>query len=37
MQDCKDCSGLLFIKFDFVTDGQEIKIVILVELTFFRR
>ena len=27
MQDCKDGSGLQFIKFDFVTGGQEIRIV----------
>ena len=27
MQDCKDGSGLQFIKFDFVTRGQEFKIV----------
>ena len=25
MQDCKDRSGLQFVKIDFVTDGQEIK------------
>ena len=30
--DYKDRSGLQFIKFDFVTGGQEIKIVILVKL-----
>ena len=31
VQDCKDGSGLQFIKFDFVTSGQEIKLAILVE------
>ena len=25
VKDCKDGSGLQFIKFDFVTGGQEIK------------
>ena len=29
--DCKDASGLHFIKFDFMTGNEEIKIVILVE------
>ena len=28
MQVCKDGSGLQFIKFDFVTGGQEIKLSI---------
>ena len=37
MQDCKDGSGLQLIKLDFVTDGQEIKLTILVEFDFFRR
>ena len=31
MQDCKDGSGLSFIKFDVVTGGKEIKLAILVE------
>ena len=31
MQDCKDGSGLQFIKFDFVTGGQEIIFSIVVE------
>ena len=31
LQDYKDGSGLQFIKFDFMTGGQEIKIAILVE------
>ena len=31
MQDYKDGSGLPFMKFDFVTACQEIKIIILVE------
>ena len=26
MQDCKDYSGLQFIKFDLLTGGQEIKL-----------
>ena len=30
MQDCKDGSGLQFIKFDFKTGGQEIKLAVLV-------
>ena len=30
-QDCKDGSGLQFIKFDSVTGGQETKLSILVE------
>ena len=30
-QDCKDGSGLQFIKFDVVTGDQEIKVSILVE------
>lgn len=33
MQDCADESGLQFIKFDFVTGGQKIKIDFLVEKT----
>ena len=31
MQDCTDGSVLQFIKFDFVTGGQEIKIAILLK------
>ena len=34
MQDCKKGSGFQFIKLDFVTDGQEIKLAILVNSTF---
>ena len=30
VQDCKDGSGLQFIKFDFLTDSQEIGIAILL-------
>ena len=30
-QDCKDASGLKFIKFDAVTSGQRCKIAIFVE------
>ena len=30
-RDYKDGSGLLFLKFDFVAGGQEIKIALLVE------
>ena len=36
MQDCKDGSGLQFIKFDFETGGQEIKLSILVEFRVFQ-
>ena len=36
MQDCKNGSKLQFIKFDFVTGGQEIKIAILVKLWVFK-
>ena len=36
MQDCKYGCGLQFVKFDFVTGSQEIKIAILVEFDFFR-
>ena len=32
MQDCKDGSELQFIKFDFLTGGQEIKSANLVKL-----
>ena len=35
MQDCKDLSGLQFIEFDFVTDGQEIKTTLFVEFDVF--
>ena len=36
MQDCKEFgSGLQFIKCDSVTDGQEIKVFILVEFLVF--
>ena len=35
MQDCKDGSGLQFINFDLVTGGQEIKVSIGVEFSFF--
>ena len=35
MQDYKDGSGLKFIKFNFVTGSQEIKIAILVEFWLF--
>ena len=31
MQDYKDGSGLRFVKFDFVTGDQEIKVFILVD------
>ena len=37
MQDCEHGSGLQFIKFDFITGGQEIKITIGVEFFFFSR
>ena len=37
MQACKDGSGKLSIKFDFMTGGQEIKIAIRVEFHFFSR
>ena len=36
MQDYKDGSGLQFIKFDFMTGGQEIT-TILVQLSVFNR
>ena len=32
LQDCKDKSGLQFIKFDFVTGGPEIKVAVLLKL-----
>ena len=32
VQDCKDGSGLQFIKFNFMAGSQEIKTAILVEL-----
>ena len=35
VQDCKDKSGLQFIKFDFVTGGQGIKLAILVKFWLF--
>ena len=35
MQDYKDGSRLQFIKFDFVTGGQEIKVTILVDFGEF--
>ena len=35
VQDCKDESGFKFIKFDFVTGGQEIKLSNLVEFSIF--
>ena len=31
MQDCKDGSGLQFMKFDFLTGGQEIKLAIFMK------
>ena len=37
MQDCKDGSGLQFIRFDFMTGGQGIKIAILVAFWNFSR
>ena len=35
VQDCKDRSGLHFVKFDLVTGGQKIKIAIVGELCWF--
>ena len=35
VQDCKDGIGLQFIKFDFVTGGQEINIAIQVKFSLF--
>ena len=31
MQDCKNGSGLLFMKFDLLTGGQKIKLAICVK------
>ena len=33
MQDCKDLSGLQFMKFDLLTGGQEIKLAIPYEIS----
>ena len=35
MRDCKDGSGLQFMKFDLFIGGQEIKLAILVNLLLF--
>ena len=36
-QDCKERSGLQFLKFDFVTGGQEIKTAILWNFGVYSR
>ena len=35
VQNCKDESGFQFIKFDFMTGGHKIKLVILVKVWLF--
>ena len=37
VQKCKSKSGLQFIKFDFMTGGQEIKLSFVSKLDFFSR